>query len=626
MVDILAAGVAAHLAAPVALVRARVDGDGVREADGGGDLSAAEQMVVLNKFYTPSVKEPLKLNAYLRCMDAETAMLSDAVRRNDPDAKSKHALLNPALGVKMEASGRLATLLAVGLDLLTHGGDLPDELVQGARRETFKESTDDDRTFLRLLKHLLQQMQNLNDSSNTPHDLLGLLTVAARLHGHELEGTATRDKERVAHPNATGKDGRVRVVKFLRFKQVLPDMVDDWLVPSKRLGYSVATANWVSAHAALDEEEGQLGMQDVSELDGELYTAPINVGDQRCEKLDAAALDTEYTRLKNLYQRGRLTDRDKRWLDWIMVANEEASPADANGVRLLTVSYGKSSTRVIGRRTATHPSMQHCPSGLRPLIVSRFYHDVDMVNCHPTLMLQTAEKMNVPSYKIQKLREYVTHRQPMLVRIGEHYGIPAAKAKYGVLRVLNGGSIAAWINDSTTGCSRNKDTPQADLRDLEEVARVVRDTFFAMLEYKERVEALRTELTATTKAKVAAAEARVQAASAGGKEQARLELGNARRKASTTAIERSLLSACLFELEDMVLMVIVKSFEAGGWTVSSFQFDGLHAEHRTADSRDVQTGKWVKLEAAMRAAERAVEGKLSYKIQLTEKALFDNAR
>ena len=270
--------------------------------------------------------------------------------------------------------------------------------------------------------------------------------------------------------------------------------------------------------------------------------------------------------------------------------------------------------------------MQHCPSGLRPLIVSRFYHDVDMVNCHPTLMLQTAEKMNVPSYKIQKLREYVTHRQPMLVRIGEHYGIPAAKAKYGVLRVLNGGSIAAWINDSTTGCSRNKDTPQADLRDLEEVARVVRDTFFAMLEYKERVEALRTELTATTKAKVAAAEARVQAASAGGKEQARLELGNARRKASTTAIERSLLSACLFELEDMVLMVIVDSFEAGDWVVSSFQFDGLHVEHRTADSRDAQTGKWAELEAAMRAAERAVEEKLGYKIQLTEKALFDNAR
>ena len=416
----------------------------------------------------------------------------------------------------------------------------------------------------------------------------------------------------------------MRVVKFLRFKQELPDMVDDWQIYSNRLGRKVCTANYPSAHAALDEEEGQLGLQDVSELDESLYAAPANCGDLRLEKLDGAALDEVLTHLRAVSHLNRLTDRDKRWLDWLLRADDAASPVDVNGVRLLTVPYGKSASRVIGRRTATHPSMQGCPSSLRPRIVSRFYHDVDMVNCHPTLMLQTAEKMNVPSYKVQKLREYVTHRQSMLVRIGEHYGIPAAKAKYGVLRVLNGGSIAAWVNDPATGCSRNKDEPQPDLRDMEEVARVVRDTFFAMPKYKEHVEALRAELTATTKAKVAAAEARVQAASAGGKEQARLELGNARRKASTTAIERSLLSACLFELEDQVLMAIVECFEAERWTVSSFQFDGLHVEHRATDSQDAQTGKWAELEEAMRAAERAVEEKLGYKIQLTEKALFEH--
>ena len=92
--------------------------------------------------------------------------------------------------------------------------------------------------------------------------------------------------------------------------------------------------------------------------------------------------------------------------------------------------------------------MQHCPSSLRPLLVKRFYHDIDMVNCHPTLMLQVAEKMGVSERKIRVLREYVINRRAMLERIGNHYGIPPGRAKYGVLRVLNGGAIASWVERS----------------------------------------------------------------------------------------------------------------------------------------------------------------------------------
>ena len=99
--------------------------------------------------------------------------------------------------------------------------------------------------------------------------------------------------------------------------------------------------------------------------------------------------------------------------------------------------------------------MQHCPSGLRPLLVKLLYHDIDIVNCHPTLMLQVAEKMEVPSHKIERLVEYVTDRSRMLQRIADHYGIPASKAKYGVLRVLNGGSITS----SSISITNLTDTP-----------------------------------------------------------------------------------------------------------------------------------------------------------------------
>ena len=71
-------------------------------------------------------------------------------------------------------------------------------------------------------------------------------------------------------------------------------------------------------------------------------------------------------------------------------------------------------------------------------------------------------------------------------------------------------------------------------------------------------------------------------------------------------------------------MEMVKSFEGSGWTVASFQFDGLHIEHRASDTRDATTGRWSALEAAMRDAERAVEASLGYVVKLTEKALFEH--
>ena len=600
--------------------------EGAEEDAVAGELPAAEQLVLLNKLSQPTGKvwdSGLSLNAHLRCGLARDQMCSDAAHRNDPDTSTKHKpnhpLIAPALGMRMEMAARLGKLL--GLAHLTSDCELPDRIVEIARRDALRESTEADIEFVRELKIVVSLMQHSNAS--TPPGFLGLLDAAAKLLGHALIGTGTQDKDRVKHPAATAKDGRIRVVKFLRFKRLLPDMVDDWKIYSPRLGYSVCTANWKSAHTALDEEEGQLGLLGDAELDEQLYARPANDSTQRFEKLDGKAVQTELARLGDLHDRGRLTARDKRWLDWLRAADAAALPPDADGVRLLAVVYGKSAQRVIGRRTASHPSLQHCPSSLRPRLVAHYYHDVDMVNCHPTLMLQVAEKMGVPLHKIEKLREYVTSRQSMLERIGEHYGIPAARAKYGVLRVLNGGSIAAWMHDSTTGCSRGMDETQADLRDLEDEARVVRETFFEMPEFKSHVESLREEMTLTARAKVATAEARVRAASAGAKEQAQRELGEARRKASLTAIDRSLLSACLFELEDKILMVIVESFEAAHWTVSSFQFDGLHAEHCTADSWEEKTGKWTMLEAAMRTAERAVEAKLKYKIKLTEKALFE---
>ena len=491
------------------------------------------------------------------------------------------------------------------------------------QREKFNESTDEDKSFKRRLQLLMSEMQPLDASATpTPLCMNGLLLQAAALFGMRLVCDTV---DRIRHKGEDGKQKRTRVVTSIRFERLLPDIVDDWHIFSHRLGHSVCTQEWHHAHASVDEEEGQLGIQNDSELDPELYATPtsISAGETRCEKVDGTALDAELKRLTSLKERDSFTERDKRWLDWLLAAHDAAIAQKGTHIRTINVTYGKSAHRVIGRRTASYPSMQSCPSGLRPLLISFISHDIDIVNCHPTLMLQVAEKMEVPSHEIERLVEYVTHRARVLQRIADHYGIPASKAKFGVLRVLNGGSIAAWVNDVETGCMRGKDQPQDDLRDLEKVATVVHKAFFAMPQFKDHVAPLRKELKATTSAKVQAAEERLRSAtSKNAKERAQKELNNARRKASMTAVERSVFSACIFELEDMVLAEIDKYLQKMEWTVSSLQFDGLHVEHRSTDMCTPETGKRTKLEEAIIGAEHAVKKALGYEVKLLEKELY----
>ena len=74
-------------------------------------------------------------------------------------------------------------------------------------------------------------------------------------------------------------------------------------------------------------------------------------------------------------------------------------------------------------------------------------------------------------------------RMPLLLRVADHFGIDHGVAKDVcktlVLRVLNGGQVAAWCRDMDIVMPEGE--PQRDLDDLEEVARIVRQAFFEMM-------------------------------------------------------------------------------------------------------------------------------------------------
>lgn len=424
------------------------------------------------------------------------------------------------------------------------------------------------------------------------------------------------EKER----RTTRKD-RFYYFPSIKFKRLLPEMMGDWLVYSGRLSREVTVNFWNAEHAKVDEEEQRLRLME--DLDEEPYHPPSenvvqlhqNTRDQRAEKIDGVALADELSRLREKQDRPTFSESEKRRLDFLEAVNTSALPPVGSGSppppeRWLTVVYGKS--REIGRRTASHPSYQHCPSSLRPLLAKHYYHDVDIVNCHPTLFLQVAKKMGVGEDELGPLHEYVTDRDAVLNRIGEWYGVPAKRCKYAVLRVLNGGSLYTWVKDEK--CTRNHDDPQPDLTDLELVANAVREAFFKMDPFQSVVKTLTESLKVSTQSTLKRAEACLQQATTPDERiEAEKMVKKARMKATQTAIKRSVFSACAFELEDTILDVIDVYLQENGWTVSSLQFDGLHVEHR-ADSI---------LRDAMDGAEEAVNKKLGYQIKLDEKDLFE---
>ena len=147
---------------------------------------------------------------------------------------------------------------------------------------------------------------------------------------------------------------------------------------------------------------------------------------------------------------------------------------------------------------------------------------------------------------IETLEEYVrgpedeqgrTGRERILHSIATHFGVSRDWAKEAVLRVLNGGSIQKWIADAK--CTRGLHQPQADLDGLQDEANRVQRAFFGMDRFRSHVEALRQELTASTKGALERAKAQLAGVnSVRAKEMAQKQLENARAKAKSKEARR----------------------------------------------------------------------------------------
>jgi hypothetical protein len=110
---------------------------------------------------------------------------------------------------------------------------------------------------------------------------------------------------------------------------------------------------------------------------------------------------------------------------------------------------GKDDGRVYADRGA-----QGMDGEVRAELCHKFYHDIDMVNAHPTLILWHARKEGWPC---DRLASYVEDRDATLERVKEYYNVERPEAKQLFCCLMFGGGLKKW--EETNGCERH-DMPE----------------------------------------------------------------------------------------------------------------------------------------------------------------------
>lgn len=192
-----------------------------------------------------------------------------------------------------------------------------------------------------------------------------------------------------------------------------------------------------------------------------------------------------------------------------------------------TVTYKLSKNAIgelgFGRLYGSAGSLERMEKECRGVLCKEFYYDLDIVNCHPVILVQFAR--NRFSIDLPELEKYVLNRDAYLSKISSNRD----DAKTAILKILYGG--------------------KADVAFLEPMAKEIRD-FTKMLSTKEEY----TQLFAACKT--------------------HKELKEWEKKV-VTGIYGTFLSAILQTEERNCMLLMTHIFEQNGWSVDVFCYDGI---------------------------------------------------
>jgi hypothetical protein len=108
------------------------------------------------------------------------------------------------------------------------------------------------------------------------------------------------------------------------------------------------------------------------------------------------------------------------------------------------VNYSYSKNKNIGRLQSIEPSIQRLYNGFRGVLCDGIMWDLDMVNCHPVILMNLCKENNI---KYNLLFDYINDRETFLSELMTDYDINRSMAKQVLLKSLNKVELTTKVNN-----------------------------------------------------------------------------------------------------------------------------------------------------------------------------------
>ena len=116
---------------------------------------------------------------------------------------------------------------------------------------------------------------------------------------------------------------------------------------------------------------------------------------------------------------------------------------DHDGVFKVKVEYNKCRNNAFGRSNPNNAlGLYSIRREIRHTLCSDNYIDIDVKNCHPTMLLQICKANDI---KHTELEKYVNNRTSYFEHVIENYGCDEEQAKNLFIIYLYGGGIDKWV-------------------------------------------------------------------------------------------------------------------------------------------------------------------------------------
>ena len=398
-------------------------------------------------------------------------------------------------------------------------------------------------------------------------------------------GSTTRRLE--ARKRGHKRDQRCMSHKVIKFDDWTMEKIEDYPCANKReaeareLYWIQRTPNCVNKNL-LTTSTGPYTENRIEYIDGKNLQLLIN-------ELSKYSVSNPTKPRKSMSNEERELDNIRLFKSYVMTLHKKVE-INNKGESFINVTYTRKSCG--GRRYSIGEfqdemgsakkisySLQGMYGILRRFLIGKWCHDIDIVNCIPTILIQIAEQDQVPYRYRETLGFYIMHRQQCLEEIMEHHACTKEDAKDAVIRTYNGGTFKKWADDCSI--TLNKSEPCPFLEDL-----------------KEEIEGMKSHMFALPKYKVI--------------RNACLKL-KSDKSIDQAASDRSAFATICFKKEDEILQAMEQSINNDGWRSETLIYDGIPVYDRNGLS----------LEPSLRRAEDYVFQQTGIHIELAEKPMFN---